>query len=237
MPSKTSQMVSATRITIRLLVTFPGCKESNPTKPQRESMWGLNFPYAVIIQTRVKKQKSYNNRIKSGWTERNKQLKGFSSGLHDNIVQDFFKLCCLSLSFLMRRMLSVGQPVLKYCDPKLQMPVVWKLPNRRPPGHDIFVDRCTIYSYFTSNASRWAPGRMFSSIKYEHFVQVSSNQKYIYNVRWRTVWSRAHFKATMVYFACSIGGFACSHARLSPSAEIRSCDWFLVTLHFIGSRL
>jgi len=62
----------------------------------------------------------------------------------------------------------------------LQMPVVWNLPKRRLPAHDIFVDQCTIYSNFTSNANRWAPGRMFSSIKYEHFIQVSSNQKHIF---------------------------------------------------------
>jgi len=61
----------------------------------------------------------------------------------------------------------------------LQMPVVWKLLNRRLPVHNIFVDWCTIYSYFTSNANRWALGRMFSCIKYKHFVQVSSNQKHI----------------------------------------------------------
>jgi len=46
--------------------------------------------------------------------------------------------------------------------------------------------RPTVYSWIgawytrTSNANRWAPGRMFSSIKYEHFVQVSSNQKHMF---------------------------------------------------------
>jgi len=49
-----------------------------------------------------------------------------------------------------------------------------------------------------------------------------------------------HLKATMVYFACSHGGFACSHAHVSQSAEIRSayCNHVadcLVRLHFIGS--
>ena len=96
------------------------------------------------------------------------------------------------------------------------------LPNRRAPAHGIFVDRCAIYSKFTSNAKRWAQGCMFSSTKYEHFVHVSSNQKHIYNVIWRMVWSGEHFKATVVYFACSHGGFACSHVRISPSVEIRS---------------
>ena len=47
-------------------------------------------------------------------------------------------------------------------------------------------------------------------------------ETYIYNVIWRTVWSGEHFKATVVYLACSHDGFACSHARVSPSAEIRS---------------
>jgi len=54
------------------------------------------------------------------------------------------------------------------------------------------------------------------------------------------VWSGESVKATMVYFACSHGGFACSHAGVSQSVEIRSacCNHvadFLVTLHFIGS--
>jgi len=30
------------------------------------------------------------------------------------------KLVCLNLSFLMHRMLSVGQPVLEHCDPLIQ---------------------------------------------------------------------------------------------------------------------
>jgi len=81
---------------------------------------------------------------------------------------------------------------------------------------------------------------MFSYIKYEHFVQVSSNQKHIYNVIGSTVWPGEHFKATVVYFACSHGSFACSHTRVSASAEIRSdcCNLMadcLVTLHFIWS--
>jgi len=74
---------------------------------------------------------------------------------------------------------------------------------------------------------------MFSSIKYEHFVQVSSKQKHIFIMFADVRWSGEHFKATMVYFACS-------HARISQSAEIRSacCNHVadcLVTLHFIGS--
>jgi len=36
--SKTSQMVATARITIRLFVTFPDCKESKATKPSRERM-------------------------------------------------------------------------------------------------------------------------------------------------------------------------------------------------------
>ena len=97
--------------------------------------------------------------------------------------------------------------------------------------------RTTIYSWTsvrytrTSNPNRWSPGHMFSSIKYEHFVQVSSNQKHVFII-FATVWSGEHFKATVVYFACS-------HARVSQSAEIRSacCNRVadcLVTLHFIG---
>jgi len=51
------------------------------------------------------------------------------------------------------------------------------LPNRWPPAHGIFL--AGVRHTRTSNANRWAPGRTFSSIKYEHFVQVSSNQKHI----------------------------------------------------------
>ena len=59
----------------------------------------------------------------------------------------------------------------------------------------------------------------------------------IYNVHWRTVWSGEHFKATMVYFACSHGGFACSHARVSQSAEIRlaCCNHVAACHSFFGS--
>jgi len=55
--------------------------------------------------------------------------------------------------------------------------VVWKLAQPQNAGTRYIRGRRTIYSYFTSNANRWASGRMFSSIKYEHFVQVSSNRK------------------------------------------------------------
>ena len=111
------------------------------------------------------------------------------------------------------------------------------LPKYRPPAHDIFVDRCTIYSYFTSNANRWAPGRMFSSKKYEHFVQVSSYQKHIYNVIWRTVWSVEHFKATMVSSNGPLAQSLCEpgralrritpiHLRNSSNSVIAACDLF-----------
>jgi len=61
-----------------------------------------------------------------------------------------------------------------------QAPVVWKLAQVQAAGPRYVCGRPTIYSYFTSNANRWVPGRMVSSIKYEHFVQVSSNQKHIF---------------------------------------------------------
>jgi len=58
--------------------------------------------------------------------------------------------------------------------------VVWKLAQAQTAGPRYICGWRTIYSYFTSNANRWVPGHMFSSIKYEHFVQVSSNQKHIF---------------------------------------------------------
>ena len=51
---KRTQMV-ATRITIRVFVTLSDCKEPKATTPPRERMWGLNFPYAVIIKICIKK--------------------------------------------------------------------------------------------------------------------------------------------------------------------------------------
>ena len=59
-------------------------------------------------------------------------------------------------------------------------PVVWKLAQPQNTGPRYIRRWRMIYSYFTSNANRWAPGRMFSSTKYEHFVQVSSNQKHVF---------------------------------------------------------
>jgi len=61
-----------------------------------------------------------------------------------------------------------------------QAPVVWKLAQVQASGPWYICGWRKIYSYFTSNANRWAPGHMFSSIKYEHFVQVSSNQKHVF---------------------------------------------------------
>jgi len=46
-----------------------------------------------------------------------------------------------------------------------QAPVVWKLAQVQAAGPRYIRGRHTIYSYFTSNANRWAPGRMFSSIQ------------------------------------------------------------------------
>ena len=57
-PVKRTLMVATARITIRVFVTFSDCKESSATKPSRENMWGLNFPYAVIIKRRVNKWKA-----------------------------------------------------------------------------------------------------------------------------------------------------------------------------------
>ena len=61
-----------------------------------------------------------------------------------------------------------------------QAPVVWKLAQPQTAGPRYIRGRRTIYSYFTSNAKPWAPDGMFSSIKYEHFIQVSSNQKHVF---------------------------------------------------------
>jgi len=58
-----------------------------------------------------------------------------------------------------------------------------------------------------------------------HFIQVSCKQKHIYNVRWCTVWSGEHFKATVVYFACS-------HACVSQSAAVTM--WLIVSSHCIS---
>jgi len=62
----------------------------------------------------------------------------------------------------------------------LKVPVVWKLAQVQAAGPRYIRGRRTIYSYITSSAKRWAPGGMFSSIKYEQFVQVSNNQKHIF---------------------------------------------------------
>jgi len=61
-----------------------------------------------------------------------------------------------------------------------QAPVVWKLTQVQAAGPRYIRGRRTIYSYFTSNANRWAPGRMFSSIKSEDLVQISRNHKHIF---------------------------------------------------------
>jgi len=46
-------MVATARITIRFLLLFQTAKiERNETVARK--MWGLNFPYAVIIEIRVK---------------------------------------------------------------------------------------------------------------------------------------------------------------------------------------
>ena len=66
------------------------------------------------------------------------------------------------------------------CILTLQSPLVWKLAKAQNAGQRYIRGRRMIYSYFPSNANRWAPGRMFSSRKYEHFVQVSSNQKHVF---------------------------------------------------------
>ena len=52
--------------------------------------------------------------------------------------------------------------------------------DRRPTVHSWISARYTRTP--TSNAKRWAPGRMFSSIRYQQFVQVSSNQKHIFRM-------------------------------------------------------
>ena len=63
-----------------------------------------------------------------------------------------------------------------------QPPVVWKLAQPQTASPRYICGQHTIYLYFTSNANRWALGRMFSSIKYKHFVQVSSKQKNIFTM-------------------------------------------------------
>ena len=57
--------------------------ERNETVARRNVKF--DFPCAVIIEIRVK-IKSYNHRVKSGWTEHSKQLKWFSPGLHNKII-------------------------------------------------------------------------------------------------------------------------------------------------------
>jgi len=61
-----------------------------------------------------------------------------------------------------------------------QAPVVWKLAQVQAAGPRYIRGQHTTYLHFTSNAKCWAPSRMFSSTKYEHFVQVSNNQKHIF---------------------------------------------------------
>jgi len=65
--------------------------------------------------------------------------------------------------------------------------VLWKLAQPQNASTLYIRGRRTIYLYFTSNANRWAPGRMFSFIKYEHFVQVSSNQKHVF-IMFTDIW-------------------------------------------------
>jgi len=82
---------------------------------------------------------------------------------------------------------------------------------------------------------------MFSSIKYEHFVQVSSNQKHVFIMFADVQCGQESISKQPWYILPAVNrGFACSHARLSQSAEIRSacCNHVadcLITLHFIGS--
>ena len=68
----------------------------------------------------------------------------------------------------------------------------------------------------TSNGNRWAPCPMLSSVKYTHFVQVSSKQKHIFSSDLTNgVISRA-LQSNNRLFAWNYFAFACSHARVSP---------------------
>jgi len=75
---------------------------------------------------------------------------------------------------------SVHHNMIKSRASKHQEPVVWKLAQPhtaapryiRGPVHDILV--------LHFKCQPLIPGRMFSSVKYEHFVQVSSNQTHIF---------------------------------------------------------
>jgi len=83
------QLLYSLRITIRVFVDFLDCKASNATKPLLERMWGLNYPYAVIIKIRIKKYKV--TIIESSKAEQNavnsKHLKRFCpSLLHNKII-------------------------------------------------------------------------------------------------------------------------------------------------------
>ena len=97
-----------------------------------------------------------------------------------------------------------------------QAPVVWKLAQMqtagpqyiRRPVHDILV------LHFKCQPL-CAELYVFLYKVWIFLTSLYLLETYVYNVRWRTVWSGEHFKANMVYFACS-------HARISPSAEIRS---------------
>ena len=59
-----------------------------------------------------------------------------------------------------------------------RMPVVWKLAQLQYAGTRYIRGRRTIYSYF--KCQPLSAGSYVSSIKYEHFVQVSSNQKHVF---------------------------------------------------------
>jgi len=116
------------------------------------------------------------------------------------------------------------------------------LPKYRPPAHGVLVTvaRYTRTSLQMPTVERWV--RMFSSIKYEHFVQVSSNQKHILKMFADVRRGQESISKQPWYILPAVMRFACSHARISQSAEIRSafCNHVadcLVTLHFNGSGL
>ena len=105
---------------------------------------------------------------------RNNVLQLLRTAIHFDITGKHFSLKIPVLGFLLLYDKIHKSPTTH------QEPVVWKLTQVQAAGPRCVCGQRTIYSYFTSNANGWAPSRMFSYIKYEHFVQVSSNHKHIF---------------------------------------------------------
>jgi len=106
----------------------------------------------------------------------------------------------------------------------------------RTTGARYICDQCTIYSYFTSNANHWLPGHMFSSIKYKHFVQVSSKQKHTFIMWFDVQCGQEIILKQQRSFAYSHGGQWMRFTEVW-NKEVR-CNYVtdhLFTLHLIES--